>query len=324
MLPFEYVYKKDSKSGKLYCAYHLVESIRTEKGPRQRTILYMGSEIDLQEGDLKMLAQRIEDIIADQRSFIPYPEKIERLAQLYASQVIHRLSTAQETHENDEKEGSPVEHVSINIHSIETSEPRTVGAEHLLLQMANQLELPKQLQELGLSKTDLSIALGSIIARGTAPYSERSTYKWLCTHSGIGELLDFDFRKIFLGKLYKISDKLLGHKAALEKHLEAIESKFHGYKSTIALYDLTNTYMAGKAESNPKACYGLSKEKRNDCPLVTMGLVMNEHVFLNRTSILPGKCLRTKNSLRDDRKAHSSSESLQTYYHSRRRNCHRK
>jgi len=283
-------FKTDSKNGKAYYAYHLIESVRTEKGPRQRILLYMGSEIDLPEGDLKILSQCIEEIISDQRGFISYPEKIEKLAQYYASQVIHRLSIA----DNNESEEPSPEFISIDTNSIEKSEPRTVGAEHLLLQMANQLNLSKKLVEIGLSKTDASLALGSIIARAVFPDSERSTYKWLCSNSGLGELLDLDFKKSSLDKLYKISDKLLNNKECLEAYLEAVECKFHGYKSTIALYDLTNTYMQGQAKSNPKATYGLSKEKRSDCPLVTLGLVMNEHGFLSRTLFLPGNASEPK------------------------------
>ena len=286
--------KTDSKSGKTYSAYHLVESVRTEKGPRQRTLLYMGSEIELPEGDHKLLAERIDGIIAGEQALFPYPEHIERLAQIYASQVIHRLSGLKNSLEDTENEDLAPEFVSININSIEKSEPRTVGAEHLMLQMVNQLKLPQQLQKLGLSKTDTSIALGSIIARAVFPDSERSTYNWLCNDSGLGELLEFDFKKSSLDKLYQISDKLLTHKDALESHLESVECQFHGYKSTIALYDLTNTYMEGQAKANPKAAHGVSKEKRNDCPLVTMGLVMNEHGFLNRTSILPGNASEPK------------------------------
>ncbi len=71
----------------------------------------------------------------------------------------------------------------------------------------------------------------SIIARAVFPDSERSTYSWLCNDSGLGELLDFDFKKSSLDKLYQISDKLLNHKDALENHLEIIECQFHGYKS---------------------------------------------------------------------------------------------
>ena len=74
----------------------------------------------------------------------------------------------------------------------------------------------------------------------------------------------------------------------MEFYLEKAEQKFHGYKSTIALYDLTNVYMEGQAKANKKANFGVSKEKRSDCKLITLGLVMNEHGFLTRTSILPG------------------------------------
>jgi transposase len=133
--------KKDSKNGKPYPSYYLVESIRTDKGPRQKALLYMGSKIDLPEAEHNLLAQR---------------------------------------------------------------------------------------------------------------------------------------------------------KVVLEKHLGKAGQRFHGYQSTIALYDLTNTYMEGQAKSNPKAAHGPSKEKRNDCPLVTMGLVVNEHGFLNRTAILPGNASEPK------------------------------
>lgn len=286
--------KTDPKSGKAYFTYHLVESVRTQKGPRQRILLYMGSQFKLPEGDHKLLAQRIEEIIAGIQPLLPYEEDVERLAQSYASQLIRRLSNPQDSAEHHNDENKAPEFVSINVNTIEKSEPRTVGAEHLMLQMANQLKLPSKLQELGLSKTDVSIALGSIVARAVYPDSERSTYTWLCNDSGLGELLDFDFKKSSLDKLYQISDKLIGLKDILEDYLETVESKFHGYKSTIALYDLTNTYMEGQAKSNPKAAHAISKEKRNDCPLVTMGLVMNEHGFLNRTSILPGNASEPK------------------------------
>lgn len=286
--------KTDLKTGKTYFAYYLVESVRTVKGPRQRTLLYMGSHIELPEAEHKLLAQRIADIIIGQKALIPYSEKIERLAQSYASQLIRRLSTPKDSSESSENEESEPEFVNINVNSIEKSEPRTIGAEHLVLQMAHQLKLPNKLQELGLSKTDTCIALGSIIARAVFPDSERATYTWLSNDSGLSELLDFDFTKSSLDKLYHISDKLLTNKDVLEDHFEAVETKFHGYKSTIALYDLTNTYMEGQAKSNPKAAHGVSKEKRSDCPLVTIGLVMNEYGFLNRTSILPGNASEPK------------------------------
>jgi transposase len=279
--------KTDPTSKKKYSTFHLVESTRTERGPRQRVLLYMGSEITLPEGQHKLLAQRIEQIIQGVECLLPYPEDVEKLAQTYASQVIHRLSDTKKNLEQI-KQKTPPEFVNIDVHTIEQSEPRSVGGEHLVLEMAEQLQLSKLLKSLGFSNTDVSIALGSIIGRALHPSSERETHRWLSASSGLGELVGFDFSRTSLDKFYQVSDKLLTHKDALEAALEAIEQRFHGYKSTIALYDLTNTYMEGQAKSNSKASHGVSKEKRSDCPLITMGLVMNEHGFLSKTSFLSG------------------------------------
>lgn len=283
--------KTERGTGKIYCAYHLVESVRTAKGPRQRILLYMGADIGLSESEHGQLSQRISDILTGTQCLIPHPEHIERLAQRYASQIIHRLSSP----DNHVKSEEATEFVHIDVNSVEESEPRSVGAEHLMLEMAYQLELPKQLVQLGLSKIERDLALGSIIARAVNPDSERSTYAWLCQESGLGELLDFDFKKhSSLDKFYQISDKLLPLKDILERHFENIECRFHGCTNTIALYDLTNVYMEGQAQKNPKARFGVSKEKRSDCRLVTMGLIMNEHGFLHRTSILPGNASEPK------------------------------
>ncbi len=278
--------KKDRITGKTYSAYHLVESVRTERGPRQRIILYMGADFGLPEHEHAQLAQCISDILTNEQLLIPHAKHIQHLAQQYASQIIHRLSASK--HDSEQKKNVTPEFIPVDVNSIEQSEPRSVGAEHLMLHMARQLKLPKQLEKLGLSKIEIAEALGSIIGRAVNPDSERSTYAWLSKESGLGELLDFDFGKSSLDRLYRISDELLPFKETLEQHFENVEQKFHGYANTIALYDLTNTYMEGQAKANPKARFGVSKEKRNDCRLVTLGLVMNEHGFLHRTSILPG------------------------------------
>jgi transposase len=283
--------KTERGTGKIYCAYHLVESVRTAKGPRQRILLYMGADIGLPESEHGQLAQCISDLLTGTQRLIPHPEHIERLAQRYVSQIVHRLSSS----DNHVEPKETTEFVQIDVNSVEESEPRSVGVEHLMLEMAHQLELPEQLAQLGLSKAERNLALGSIIARAVNPDSERSTYAWLCQESGLGELLNFDFKKhSSLDKLYQISDKLLPLKDALERHFENVECRFHGYTSSIALYDLTNVYMEGQAKKNPKAQFGVSKEKRSDCRLVTMGLVMNEHGFLHRTSILPGNASEPK------------------------------
>ncbi len=106
---------------------------------------------------------------------------------------MHRLSTAER--DSEQKKNVAPEFIPIDVNSLEQSEPRSVGAEHLMLQMARQLKLPEQLKKLGLSKTETVEALGSIIGRAVNPDNERSTYAWLSKESGLGELIDFDFRK---------------------------------------------------------------------------------------------------------------------------------
>jgi len=57
---------------------------------------------------------------------------------------------------------------------------------------------------------------------------------------------------------------------------------------TVTLYDLTNTYFEGEMAGNAKAAYGHSKEKRNDCPLATLGLVLDGSGFVRRSRMFEG------------------------------------
>lgn len=276
--------KTDPKTQKSYFIYQLVESIRTERGPRQRFLLSFDSKFDLPKEEHKNLANRIEEIVSGQNSFISCSKKIEDLAQKYASQLILRFTKK----EMPKQVPQETDYQTIDINTVEQQEPKTIGAEHLLLHIASQLNIEKKLQELGLSKTEIALSLGTILGRAIFPGSERSTHNHLICNSGLGELLDFNFQKISLNRFYKISDILLKHKPVLEKYLAKEQQKVHNYQSTMILYDLTNTYMEGRAKNNPKAKHGFSKEKRSDCPLVTLGLVINEYGFSIRSEILPG------------------------------------
>jgi hypothetical protein len=280
-------HKRDRKTQKDYITYHLVQSVRTEKGPRQRVILYLGSELGIPDEQLPLLSSRIESLLSCQSAWlIPCPAPVEALAQRFVKEIIDQRSSA--------TKDLPPEWTTLDLQSLKATEPRSVGTEHLLLEMAHQLELPKLLRTVGLSKNESKLALATIIARATEPRSELATYHWLRNRSGLIELLKIDPSTLFLGQLYRISDTLLRRKELLEKYLEQKERSLHGYQNTIALYDLTNTYFEGQAASNPKAIFGRSKEKRNDCPLVTLGLVANQHGFLQRSQIFPGNASEPK------------------------------
>ena len=291
---------------KSYFNFQLIESVRTERGPRQRILLNLGADLDLDKQECKLLANRIEEILNGQTTqFLPV-EKIELLAQMHASRLIKNL--AKPVLEKSETAAVP-DYAKIDLRSIIHQEARTVGTEDLLLRTAKQLKFPEKLAELNFSEKQIAIALGSIIARATFPASERATHLRLANQSGLSELLDIDFASTSLNQFYDISDRLLSNKKDLEKHVAARQKQIHNYTDTIVLYDLTNTYFEGQAKQNQKAQFGVSKEKRRDCPLVTLGLVLNQQGFLSRSEFLAGNVSEPK-SLKNAIEALHSKEDL--------------
>jgi len=81
---------------------------------------------------------------------------------------------------------------------------------------------------------------------------------------------------------------LMRHRAGLEEALFTRVSDLFGLDWTVTLYDLTNTYFEGEAPLNPKARHGHSKEKRTDCPLLTLGLVLDGSGFVRRSQVFDG------------------------------------
>ena len=77
------------------------------------------------------------------------------------------------------------------------------------------------------------MAIGAIVGRACHPASERETHRWLQDHTGLGELIGYDFEKLSLHKIYPIADQLLKNQSAIEKHLYQKErnifEKFLGF-----------------------------------------------------------------------------------------------
>jgi transposase len=277
--------KIDPKTGREYFSLQLVESTRTERGPRQRILLNLCAELDFNPDELKSLANRIEEIATGQQSLFPPPEKIETLAQTFATRLVDKLAQPLPQPKGKQQES---DYQTIDTNSVEHYDARSIGCEHLLHHVTQQLQLESVLKEDGLTRPQIALALGAIIARAVFPASERASLNWLQTQSGLGELIDFDFKGVSLTHFYRISDVLLKQKEVIEPHIHRRQKDLHGHASTLVLYDLTNTYMEGQAKANPKAKHGWSKEKRTDCPLVTLGLVLDEHGFYIRSKFLPG------------------------------------
>lgn len=275
-----------------YHTYKIVESVRTKRGPRQRMFLNLGTDFSLPEDKWKELANRIEEIITGQQSLSEYPEQIETLARKYARKVIRRQSSVV-SKEEDSSDYVP-DYQTVDINSVQNEHARTIGAEHVVYHTIKQLCLDQKLLELGLNKPQVETALGVIVARLIFPASERASHIWLKKISGIDELMDTDFSNLSQDKVYKASDNLLRRKEEIEEYLSWKERSLFDLQEKIILYDLTNTFFEGSGKYNKKAHFGRSKEKRTDCPLVTLGLVLDADGFPKKSKVFCGNVSEPK------------------------------
>jgi transposase len=278
------------KNRQEYNTYKLVESVRTERGPRQRMLLNLGTDFIVPEEKWKDLANRIEEIITGQERLFAYPQEIETLARRYARKLV-RYQGQPVIREGDGG-GSPdvdkPDYHRVDINTLTNEHPRPVGAEYVVHETIKELELDKKLSTLGFNKPALDATIGVIAARLIAPSSERASHVWLQTMTGIEDLLETDFSNLSQDRVYKVSDMLLRNKTEIEEHLRSRECSMFHLEETILLYDLTNTFFEGTGKYNSKAHFGVSKEKRSDCHLVTLGLVLDADGFPKKSEVFDG------------------------------------
>ena len=277
--------QSSSKNATKYYTHRLVESKRDSMGKvYKQTILNLGSNYAVvAELDWSILTDRVQNILIGQESLLFLEDHIESEAQRIASIIIKR--DGQVVDSNKELD-SNYQHVDVT--TLRNSDVKTVGAEHLAFETAKKLNIPEILATCGLSKRDVDSAFASIMGRLLSPGSEVSTSQYLKNNSALDEVIGTDFTQMHKERLYKISDILLKHKNVIEDKLYNQEKNLFALKEIVTLYDLTNTYFEGESRANENAAFGRSKEKRTDCPLVTLALVLDGSGFPKKTHIFKG------------------------------------
>jgi hypothetical protein len=273
------VKKKNKGNPKVFEYQQLVESIRTEKGPRQRFLLDLG-KLELPKEDWPLLAKRINDIIHGQENLFCAKPVIERLANQYAQALMRKYEA--------DYDDTPKDYQAIDVNSVNNTKQRTIGAEYVVLSILKKLALDQCFLDLNLSERQREVASLLTVGRMVKPGSERKTHLWAQHLSGLDSLLATDFSRLSRNTLYSVSDKLYEHKDIIESHLRNKERDLFSLKERIILYDLTNTFFEGRALANPKARFGKSKDKRSDCRLLTLGLVIDGKGFPKTSKIFSG------------------------------------
>lgn len=271
--------KSNGRNKTKYEYLQLVESVRTEKGPRQRLLLNLGP-LPIQPEQYPLLVNRIEEILTGQSSFDAPDEVIDKYARDAARSIYRKKSTEIEAQDNEA-------YALVNTKSIEVSEPRSLGAEHVCHSIWNELALDDFLKSCGVGESTRTVIEALVIGRLVEPASERHTREWAEKRSSVYEMTGYP-AQLSENSYYRAGDIILKHKDALEKYLAEKERGLFDLSDRFLFYDLTNTYFEGEAESNPKARYGRSKEKRRDAKLLTLALIVDSCGFAKYSELFPG------------------------------------
>ena len=272
-----------TEDGQPYFSHRLVHSERVGSTVRQRTLLNLGRHFNIPQAQWPLLCIRIDDVLSGQAPLVADgPPAVEREAQRVAAHLVARGAPG------DRTVAGPTDVQRVDVDSLRLVRPRSVGVEQVGLWALEQLGLPALLADLGVNGALRAAAAGALVGRLAQPASERATHRWLQARSGLGELLGVDFETVSTMQLYRASDALVKHREAVEAHLFDRALGLFDLQPTVTLYDLTNTYFEGEASEQPQARRGHSKEKRSDCPLLTLGLMLDASGFVRRSQLFAG------------------------------------
>lgn len=234
------------KNGKRHAYWALVESVRTERGPRQRVVAYLG---DIDE------AQRL----GVQQAADPKDTRDRRQSLL--------------------EERVPPPHVEVDVSKVHVENCREFGGPWIAWQLIQKLGLDEFLKQAipsGKEEVEWSImSLVLVIARLCRPSSELHIAEHFYQQTALSDILGVPDEKVNESRLYRTLDQLLPHKESLEIHLKNRLGELFDLEYDLLLYDVTSTYFEGQAAANPLARRGYSRDQRGDCKQVCIALVVS-------------------------------------------------
>jgi len=281
--------------GQTYQQHQLLKSVRTSKGPRQEVILNMG-ELNLPQEQWKALANAIEAKLNNQSDFAfeENSAEVENLAGHFAQMIISkRLNEQCDTHSAKDQQQSAentdgkVDYQNVDVNSVTTSQSKSIGAEYVIAEQMSRYGFDAILERLDFSAKQIDYARHLIIGRAVHPSSERELVRWINDDSALKELIGSDER-VYDNALHRTALLLWEHRVHIEQSLRQAAKELFLLDETIILYDLTNTYFEGKKTGSINAQFGKSKERRNDCKLMTLALVVDALGFPKESHVLEG------------------------------------
>jgi transposase len=238
-----------TKNGQRHAYWALVESYRTDRGPRQRVVAYLGQLKETERRGVKQAAEGKTKASCQQ-------------LQLF-----------------DEDAKPEPEWVEVDAANVRVENEVDFGGPWLAWQLLQTLQLdelfgrvmPRGGEDIPWAKMAVVLA----ICRLCKPSSELHIAEHYYRSTALAELLGIPAEKVNEQRLYRALDKLLPHKESLEKHLKNRLGDLFSLEYDLLLYDVTSTYFEGECKANPKAQRGHSRDKRSDCKQICIGLVVS-------------------------------------------------
>lgn len=271
--------RKQSASGQ---CLQLLESYRNAQGePRHRVVVSLG-DTAVPTTHWPAIATAVANQLYDQPQLLPLalPAAEQRLVDAIVKRVDRegRWQPVGRAGRFPAEAGTAPTLEGVLVDQVSHTHTTALGPSLVGWAAWQRLGLPKLLADLGFNPAQAQAAAISVIHRLVCPGSERALLAWL-PNSSLPELLGCTVNEGIKDRFYRVSDQLLACRGAVEKHLRQQQEVLFNLDRTILLYDLTNSYFEGAALGNPKAKRGHSKEKRNDCAQIVVGMIFDQHGF---------------------------------------------
>lgn len=271
-----------SVRGRGYHTYLLVESVQTERGPRQRTICSLGSIPPAPREHWSGLVRELE---AAQSGQLPLTDPSPALTGL-----LQRRPALQTPPVRREAAGSPPadeQPVAVRPGQVRAEQAREAGPVHVGHQVWLRLGIDEALAQVGFSEQACRLSELMTLNRLIAPRSEHAMPNWFA-RTALPDILGIDISAVDDDVLYRHLDRLHPKRAEIEAALAKREEHLFNLDGTVYLYDLTSSYFEGQCLANGQAKRGYSRDHRPDCKQVVVGLVVDREGFPKAHEVFEG------------------------------------
>ncbi len=273
---------KNRSTGVSYTKHQLVRSVRDGSSVRQEIVMELG-KLDLDRSQWKKLAHVLSMRLSGSDSLFESDDKIKEIA----DGAITNYSCVQGSKSEKAEILETGDFRNVDLSSVSASEVKSLGPELLATSFYDHLGIAKVLGECGFDDKEAALAKAVICARLIDPGSDLFTWRYLGTNTALPELIGDHITDIGKDAVYEIADALYDNRCAIESFLTKKETELYP-GARLFLFDLTNAYFEGRALHNDLAHYGHSKEKRYDCTLVSLALLVDDRGLPVYSRIYPG------------------------------------